>query len=131
MARKTLSVLLTSGVLAVAGLVATGVVWQGAAVANDDAAKRDEDTADLILVADADDDDTNNLTRDTDQTVETNTGNSRSTNDNTNSRFTAVSRDRDVSRSDKTKDWTRDGGTLTRDHSANHTNDSSRNDTRR
>ena len=61
-----------------------------------------------------------------------NTGVSRNTNDNTNSRFTAVSRDRDLSRSDKTRDWTRDGkGGLKRDWSANKTNDRSRNDTRR
>ncbi len=48
----------------------------------------------------------------------------------TNSRFTAVSRDRDRSRSDKTRDWTRDGGDRTRDWSANKTNDKSRADTR-
>ena len=59
-----------------------------------------------------------------------NTGFSRSTNDNTRSNFTRVSRDRDLSRSDKTKDWTRDGGSRTRDWSANRTNDRSRNDTR-
>ena len=55
---------------------------------------------------------------------------SRSTNDGTNSNFTDVSRDNDRSRSDKTKDWTRDGGDRTRDHSNNQTNDGSRNDTR-
>ena len=37
------------------------------------------------------------------------TDQSRDTNDNTNSRFTEVSRDRDKSRGDKTRDWTRDG----------------------
>jgi len=42
-----------------------------------------------------------------------------------------VSRDNDRSRGDRTKDWTRDGGDKTRDHSANQTNDGSRNDTRR
>jgi len=42
-----------------------------------------------------------------------------------------MSRDRDRSRGDLTKDWTRDGGDRTRDHSKNQTNDRSRNDTRR
>jgi hypothetical protein len=49
----------------------------------------------------------------------------------TDSRHSAVSRDRDRSRGDLTKDRTRDGkGDATRDHSRNHTNDKSRNDTR-
>jgi hypothetical protein len=52
-------------------------------------------------------------------------------NDGTNSRHTPVSRDRDLSRGDLTKDWTRDGGDRTRDHSKLKTNDRSRNDTRR
>ena len=43
-----------------------------------------------------------------------------------------MSRDRDNSRGDKTRDWTRDGaGDKKRDWSANKTNDRSRNDTRR
>ncbi len=41
-----------------------------------------------------------------------------------------MSRDRDKSRGDKTRDWTRDGGDKTRDKTANNTNDRSRNDTR-
>jgi len=42
-----------------------------------------------------------------------------------------VSRDRDLSRGDNTRDWTRDGkGDRTRDWSQNRTNDRSRNDTR-
>ena len=45
--------------------------------------------------------------------------------------MTGVSRDRDLSRGDKTRDWTRDGGDKTRDKTANSTNDRSRNDTRR
>ncbi len=58
------------------------------------------------------------------------TGNSKSGRDGTNSRVTNVSRDRDLSRRDLTKDWTRDGGDRTRDHSRNYTNDASRHDTR-
>ncbi len=50
--------------------------------------------------------------------------------DATNSRETPVSRDRDLSRGDLTRDWTWDGGDRTRDWSRNSTNDASRNDTR-
>ena len=64
----------------------------------------------------------------------TNTGTGTSSgdqNDATNSRFTKVSRDRDLSRADKTRDRTKDGaGTAKRDWSQNRTNDRSRNDTR-
>ena len=56
---------------------------------------------------------------------------SNGSNDNTGSRETRVSRDRDLSRDDLTKDRTKDGpGTSTRDFSQNRTNDGSRNDTR-
>ena len=41
-----------------------------------------------------------------------------------------MSRDRDRSRGDMTKDGTRDGGDRTRDLTPNLTNDSSKNDTR-
>ena len=52
-------------------------------------------------------------------------------NDRTGSGHTGVSRDRDRSRGDKTRDWTRDGnGGIKRDWSGGHTNDRSRNDTR-
>lgn len=51
-------------------------------------------------------------------------------NDGTNSRYTSMSRDRDRSRGDLTKNWTRDGGDRTRDWSGRHTNDRSLNDTR-
>ena len=117
--------------LGITGLVTAGLLGlPGTASAGPDYAKRDEDGVDLVLMDDDDDDDTNDGDTDTNTNGDTNTGYSKSTNDNTNSRFTAVSRDRDISRSDKTKDWTRDGGTRTRDHSANKTNDASRNDTR-
>lgn len=52
-------------------------------------------------------------------------------NDGTNSRHTAVSRDRDRSRGDLTRDRTKDGpGASTRDRSAHNTNDRSKHDTR-
>jgi hypothetical protein len=56
---------------------------------------------------------------------------SRETNDNTRSNYSNVSRDRDRSRGDLTRDLTRDGGNgPTRDLTADSTNDKSRNDTR-
>jgi hypothetical protein len=99
-----------------------------------DLVKREEGRVDLVLVDDLDDDDTNDRgdTSTGGGGGSTFTGHSQSTNDGTNSRFTAVSRDRDYSRSDKTRDWTRDGsGDRKRDWSAGRTNDRSRNDTRR
>jgi hypothetical protein len=124
--------LASAAIVAMVGLLCVGLLGltQVTANADDTAAKRDEDSIDLVLSdEDPDDDDTGNskATR----TNRTNTGASRATRDHTNSRFTKVSRDRDKSRSDKTRDWTRDGGDRTRDHSANKTNDRSRNDTRR
>jgi len=108
-------------------LVATPTTGASAASDNDRAVigKRQEGIADLVTVDDDDDDARG------DDTSRSGTGNSRSGNDNTNSRVTKVSRDRDLSRRDLTKDWTRDGGDKTRDHSRNYTNDRSRQDTRR
>jgi len=89
--------------------------------------RREEDAAEVI-VAEYDGDD---LSGDTG-----NTGNSGQTsgvdsNDATGSRHTPVSRDRDRSVGDKTRDWTKDGpGDRKRDWSGGHTNDKSRNDTR-
>lgn len=122
--------IIRGSVIGLAGAVGVGVLaWPAAtAFADDDRdelyVKRDEQTAEMVAVDDDDDDDSN------DDTNSKNTGFSKATNDNTRSNFTKVSRDRDLSRSDKTKDRTRDGGDGTRDVSANHTNDNSRNDTR-
>ncbi|HEX6149605.1 hypothetical protein [Nocardioides sp.] len=124
---------------AFAGLVTTGLLAlpiSSAFAADDVKIKRnDDDTPDLVMVADDDEMDPaagSNVNFKADNT------NTRSrytsgvnSNDKTNSRHTKVSRDRDRSRGDKTRDWTRDGGDKTRDHSANRTNDRSRNDTRR
>jgi len=128
--------LLPIGSLGLAGLLGAGLLaMPGAAVsasAPSDGAfvKRDEDVSEVVLVADDDDDDTNDKSRSRD-TRSRFTGNSRSTRDHTRSNFTRMSRDRDRSRGDKTRDWTRDGGDRTRDHSQNRTNDRSRNDSRR
>ena len=86
----------------------------------DEAFKRNEYTPDVVTTVDDDDDD--------DTTFNSGTGDS---NDGTNSRETRVSRDKDRSRDDLTKDRTRDGkGPSKRDWSQNRTNDRSRNDTR-
>ena len=119
--------LLPTALTGIAGLTAIGLIGMSSptvASAADEAAKRDDDAPSLVLVADDDDDDT------FDDDTRSRTGASANTNDNTASNFTGVSRDRDHSRADKTRDWTRDGGDRTRDWSANKTNDRSRNDTR-
>ena len=118
--------IIRGSVYGLAGAVGAGVLaWPTAAAFadGDEVYKRDEHARELVALDDDDDDDTND-----DDT--SNTGFSRATNDHTASNFTAVSRDRDRSRSDKTRDWTRDGGDRTRDWSANKTNDNSRADTR-
>lgn len=122
-------------VLGVAGLLGVGLLAFPAlssvgAAGTDGYLKRDDQENDLVLVADDDDDDTNDDTGTGTDTRSRFTGYSASTRDNTRSNFTRMSRDRDLSRSDKTRDWTRDGGDRTRDWSANRTNDRSRNDTR-
>ena len=125
---------LAVGTLGIAGLLAGGALAFPATgtFADRDAVKRDEDTPDIVLVADDDDDDTNSNSGTNTGNTNTGTGtNSGDQNDPTNSRQSAVSRDRDLSRSDKTRDFTRDGaGDRKRDWSQNRTNDRSRNDTR-
>jgi hypothetical protein len=120
--------LIPTAMLGVSGLVTVGLLSLQAPTvsADQELAKREDDTPEIVLVADDDDDDTNDDSR------SRFTGASRATGDNTRSNFTKVSRDRDLSRSDKTRDWTRDGkGKMKRDWSVNKTNDRSRNDTRR
>lgn len=115
--------LLPTALLGISGLVTIGLLALPTATSAEDTfAKREEDAPELVLVDDDDDDDTNS-----------GTGNSWSRNDNTNSVFSRVSRDRDFSRGDRTKDWTRDGknSRAKRDWSNRKTNDRSRNDTRR
>jgi hypothetical protein len=127
--------LLPIGTLGLAGAVGVGLLtFPGSTLAanlGDDAvAKREDNVTELVLVDDDDDDDTFDNSNTSSNTRSRFTGFSRSTNDNTRSNFTRVSRDRDLSRSDKTKDWTRDGGTRIRDWTGKKTNDRSRNDTR-
>lgn len=86
--------------------------------------RREDDAAEVMVAEDDGDDFTGN------------TGNSGQTsgvdsNDATGSRHTSVSRDRDLSVGDQTRDWTKDGsGDRKRDWSSGHTNDNTRNDTR-
>ena len=90
--------------------------------------KRDDEYSEVVAVED--DFDRDGLTGD-------NTGNTGGdtsgvdSNDGTGSGYSAVSRDGEASRGDRTRDWTRDGaGDRNRDWSAGQTNDGSRNDTR-
>lgn len=150
--------LLPSSTLALAGALSLGVIGlTGASAAADDTdgyAKREDTSTELVTVTDDDDDDddddgvtgTNSgtgtgagnatsgtNTQEAGQTgtnTGTNTGSDNSTSDLTNSKVTSASQDRDISQGDKTKDFTMDGGDLTRDLTPNLTNDRSRNDTR-
>jgi hypothetical protein len=113
-------------------MILAAVVGMGipvAAVAGDEAYRAREE--DLYVVSGADDDDDGDTgTGNTGGDTTSNTSGDNS-NDGTNSKHSAVSRDRDRSRGDLTKDRTRDGsGGPKRDWSRNHTNDRSRNDTR-
>ncbi|MPZ59966.1 MAG: hypothetical protein GEU93_01465 [Propionibacteriales bacterium] len=104
------------------GLLVTGLTATTTTAGADDKvyAKRDDEVTEVELVSDDDDDDDSNSW-----------SRSRRSRDNTNSRHTPVSRDRDLSRGDLTRDWTRDGkGDRKRDWSRFHTKDRSRNDTR-
>ena len=90
--------------------------------------KRDDEYSELVAVED--DYDRDALTGD-------NTGHTGGdtsgvdSNDGTGSGYSAVSRDGEASRGDRTRDWTRDGaGDRNRDWSGGQTNDGSRNDTR-
>ena len=120
---------------AFAGLVTTGLLALpiSSAFADDDVAmKRPDDAPDLVLVSDDDDNDDFNTNSGGGDDTNSRFTSGVNSNDGTGSGFTAVSRDRDLSRGDKTRDWTKDGaGDRTRDFSANRTNDRSRNDTRR
>lgn len=127
--------LLPSSTLALAGAVSLGVIGLTSATAaandTDGYAKREDTSTELVTVTD-DDDDGDDLDTGTNTATNTatGTGSDASTSDQTSSGVTAVSRDRDLSRGDKTKDRTMDGGDPTRDLTPNLTNDRSRNDTR-
>ncbi|WGX99028.1 hypothetical protein [Nocardioides sp. L-11A] len=128
-----------------AGVTATGVAvsvlaWPAQAGGETKVAvKREQDTPDIVLVADDDDpdgddlraraadDDTNATNEDTRTANTANTANTRSDRSRTGNRS-----GRDNSRTGRAKvDWTNDGpGPKTRDWSRNHTNDRSRNNTR-
>lgn len=123
--------LIPTMLLGLSGAVLVGLIGMQAPAVADEAVKRDDDAVELVLADDDDDDDTNDDTNDATDGGDTSAP-SLATNDNTNSRVTGVSRDRDISRGDLTKDFTSDGpGNNNRDFSANSTNDNSRNDTRR
>jgi len=109
----------------------------GAAVASHDGGARDEiamkKEQDDDEVATRDNDDDDGERGDTTTGGDTNSSFSSgvNSNDGTNSRKSAVSRNRDRSRGDLTRDRTKDGpGDSKRDWSKHQTNDRSKNDTR-
>ena len=110
--------------LALSVIASPAAALAGAGDTSEVVLRRDDDAAEVAVADDNDDDFTGNTG---------NTGGDTSgvdSNDATGSGHTSVSRDRDLSVGDKTRDWTRDGGDRTRDHSAGYTNDNTRNDTR-
>ena len=121
-------------IAALAALLGFGLfaLTQSTSATADDVVAKREDSATVLLSEDDDDDDGDDDDNDddTDVTGASSPSGTGVSNDGTGSRVTAVSRDRDVSNDDLTKDRTMDGGDPTRDFSQNHTNDASRNDTR-
>ncbi|MCY7372079.1 MAG: hypothetical protein LH461_00005 [Spirochaetaceae bacterium] len=113
---------------ALLGLGLFALTQSTSATADDVVAKRDDSST--VLLSHDDDDDDDDGDDDADETGASSPSGTGVSNDGTGSRVTAVSRDRDISNDDLTKDMTMDGGDLTRDFSQNHTNDASRNDTR-
>jgi hypothetical protein len=125
-----MNTLLRTSILTIAGSVGIGLAPVGVASAASTPDQRDmflskRELSSVMLAVEDD----NEL--DDDTTTRSNNSGTGNSNDRTNSRVTAVTRDRDRSRGDLTRDWTRDGGDRTKDHSRHHTNDSSRNDSRR
>lgn len=121
------------GTLAVAGAMVMGMPGAalGGALDEHQAVFSRDDEDGYLITAVEDDDDLEVAGFTDDNTGATNSFTSGvDSNDHTGSGYTGVSRDRDYSRGDKTRDFTRDGGDRTRDRSAGHTNDRSRNDTR-
>jgi len=124
-ARLSIWVLAAAVTMGLAG----GLLSASARDYQDFAAKREEDSIVLAVAEDNDDDDSDGLAGDTHSRSDFTSG--VDSNDRTGSRHTGVSRDRDRSRGDLTRDRTKDGaGDNKRDWSQNHTNDRSRNDTR-
>ncbi len=124
----SMSKLVRNGTVALAGTVGTLLCVLQTPGANALEFKRNDDSPDAIVTVADDEDD------DADPRDDTNSGwsgNSSRSGDATGSRMSRVSRDRDRSRGDLSRDWSRDGkGAKKRDWSQNRTNDRSRNDTR-
>ena len=124
---KRLAIVVLAGVFGLGPMVIAQSAGAAAPDAEQLSAKREDTVTEVVALDDDDDDDTNSR-----RTRGDRSGATRNSNDGTNSRKTGLSRDRDRSRGDLTKDRTRDGrgGDLTRDHSRHQTNDHSRDDTR-
>jgi len=134
---NTMKNLIRTGILTLAASVGLGLAGAGAAQVlpsdTSDALLSKREMSSIVLAAEDDNDNDND-----NDSSRTNTGDSRTktvnsrtgdSDDTTNSRVTGVSRDRDRSRGDLTRDWTRVGGDHTRDFSRHLTNADSRNDT--
>jgi len=119
-------------IAAFAALLGLGLfaLTQSTSASADDVVARQDSYTVLLSEDDADNDGDDDDTDDDTDSV-TNVDASGVSHDATNSRVTSVSRDRDISRGDLTQDVTMDGGDRTMDHTQNHTNDASRNDSRR
>lgn len=122
-----MNTLLKTGTIGLAGLVTAGLVaWPATtAIANDDraATKRDDDSHVVVTTVDDDDDDDTGARDQTRTRTRTRGG-------DTNSR-TGTRSGHDNSRDRSVRDLTNDGpGRNNVDHSRNHTNDRSRNNTR-
>jgi hypothetical protein len=123
-----------TAILMLAALFAFGsfaVAYANGAKSDDVAAKREEDAREVAALGDDGDDDDTSDDDDGGGDDSSSFTSGVNSNDRTGSGHSKVSRDRDRSRGDNTRDRTRDGkGGKKRDWSANHTNDRSRNDTR-
>lgn len=122
-------------IAAFAALLGLGffALTQSTSATADDVVARQDSANVQLSDDDNDDDDDDDDDADTNSDLgatDVNTDASGVSNDGTNSRVTAASRDRDISKGDLTKDMTMDGGDYTRDFSQNHTNDASLNDSR-
>jgi hypothetical protein len=110
------------------GVGLTGTTALAGEQSGQEAVLREDDADALVVVSDDDADGDGNTGNTGGGTYNSRTGNS---NDGTNSRVTGVTRNRDRSLDDLTRDRTKDGpGGKKRDWSRHHTNDRSRNDSR-
>lgn len=115
---------------AVLGFGLFALTQSASATAEDVVAKREDSATVLLSEDDGDEDGDDDTDTDSEETGASSPSGTGVSNDATGSRVTSVSRDRDISNDDLTKDRTMDGGDPTLDRTANSTNDATKNDTR-